>query len=122
MINQHFLSILQASTDLTGLIQAETMRAFPFGMAPQGVEYPYLTFQNISGTPENYINNAPDIDNFTIQVDIWGKTGATASAVALAARDAIEQHAHITSWRGESFEPGTKTFRISFDVSIFINR
>lgn len=115
-------TILAGSTDVTGLLGTSPTRVFPFGEAPQGVTYPYLTWQIVSGSPENYIDRTPDIDNYIIQVDIWANTGISANQVAEAVRDAIEPHAYIVSWRGESISPDTKRARVSFDISWFVNR
>lgn len=93
-----------------------------FGFAPQGVALPYVVWQTVTGRPENFINQTPDIDKFSIQIDAYGLTEASARAVAKALRDVIEPVAHITSWRGESTDPDTLHKRFSFDVDWYVKR
>lgn len=101
---------------------ANPFRVFPFGEAPEGGAKPYAVWQTITGAPENYISNAPDIDFFLVQVDVYAGTASEARAAAKALRDALEPHAHIASWRGESRDSLTRLFRYSFDVSFWANR
>src|SRR5699024_3655288 len=86
----------------SALLGTAPTRLYPAGEAPEGVTHPYSTWQTISGQPENYISNRPDIDSYAIQVDVWANTLASGRNVATALRDVIETHAHITRWGGES--------------------
>uniref|UniRef100_UPI00129CD18F tail completion protein gp17 n=1 Tax=Pseudomonas aeruginosa TaxID=287 RepID=UPI00129CD18F len=76
----------------------------------------------ISGSPENYLWGRPDADGFTIQVDIFSATAAEARDAAKAIRDAIELSAYVVRWGGESVDPDTKTYRVSFDVDWIVQR
>lgn len=101
------------------------LRFYMFGMAPQDVAYPYAVWQMVSGSPENYLNQVPDIDSFTPQVDVYASPSqgpSVARQVAESLRNAIEPHAHVTSWRGERQEPDTKNWRVGFDVDWFVTR
>jgi len=91
-------------------------RLYPFGNAPEGVTKPYAVWQVVSGAPENYIDKVPDIDSWTLQVDVYATTASEGRDAAEALRDAIEPYAHIVAWRGESRDPDTKNYRFSFDV------
>lgn len=106
-----------ASASVQAVLGTAPMRLYLFGEAPQGGLKPYATWQTIGGSPENYINQAPDIDSFALQVDCWGETAESARAVAQALRDVVEQHAHITAWRGESRDTATTLYRYSFDLT-----
>lgn len=83
---------------------------------------PYITWQNIGGSPENYLKDSPNIDRFSLQVDCWGMTATKARQAAQAARDAIQGEAHIVAWAGESRDPETKNYRYSFDVDFYVAR
>ncbi|MDI2594110.1 DUF3168 domain-containing protein [Pseudomonas sp. 681] len=98
------------------------IRLYPFGDAPDKVAKPYAVWQTIGGDPENYLAGRPDIDGFTLQVDVYADTGSSARAVAEAVRDAIELKAYIIRWGGDSRDPATKNYRYSFDVSWFVPR
>ena len=107
-------------------VQAELgtnpVRFYPFGEAPAGVSKPYAVWQVVTGFPENYLGQLPDIDSYSIQVDVYSETASGARQAALALRDAIEPVAHITAWRGESRDPDTKNYRFSFDVDWWLAR
>jgi len=91
-------------------------RIYPFGEAEQGTPKPYAVWQTISGSPENYLAQRPDIDSFTLQVDVYAGTAADARTCARAIRDAIEPRAYVVRWNGEMRDPDTKSYRVSFDV------
>lgn len=86
------------STAVTALLGTMPVRLYPFGMQDDKVTYPYAVWQNVSGSPENYLGTRPDIDSFTLQVDVYADTAAQAVTVAKVMRDAIEPHAYITRW------------------------
>lgn len=91
------------------------LRFYLFGMAPQDVAYPYAVWRQVFGQPENYLGDAPDMDTFGVQVDVYATTPDSARAVAAALRDAIEPHAHITAWRGDGTDPETKSKTFTFE-------
>lgn len=115
-------TVCRASPEVVALLGSAPMRLYPFGEAPQNVKTPYAVWQTIGGLPENYITNVPDIDSFSIQVDVYASSAAEAREVAAALRDAIEPHAHVVGWRGDSRDPETKNYRYSFDVNWFVRR
>lgn len=97
----------------------DTLRFYLFGKAPQNVEKPYAVWRQVSGAPENYLGNAPDIDSYTTQIDVYAlpsQGASVARAVAKALRDAIEPHAHITFWMGDDIDPDTKNFTFRFQA------
>lgn len=98
------------------------LRLYSFGEAPEGVAKPYAVWQVIAGSPENYLAGRPDVDSFTLQVDVYGVTGSSVRMVRTALRDAIELQAYITRWGGESRDPTTKNYRASFDVDWMVPR
>lgn len=107
---------------VTAVLGTSPVRLYLFGEAPQNVVKPYAVWQTISGVPENYINQVPDIDSYSLQVDVYAETASQVRLAAKALRDAIEPKAHITAWRGESKEAETNLFRYSFDVDWFVGR
>ncbi|SXF28108.1 Protein of uncharacterised function (DUF3168) [Klebsiella variicola] len=83
----------QAVRDLLG----SPVRLYPFGLQDDNIVYPYALWQNISGVPENYLDRRPDVDSYTLQVDVYSNTVTSAQEVAKALRDAIEPNAYITA-------------------------
>lgn len=97
-------------------------RFYMFGQAPQDSVYPYAVWQIISGAPENYLGDVPNTDSYLIQIDVYAKKASDTRDIAMAIRDALERHAYITRWGGESIDNETQTRRISFDVSFYTHR
>lgn len=97
-------------------------RVYPFGFVEPVPAYPYAVWQLASGSPGNYLGQVPDVDYFTAQVDVYGKSLESVRAAAQALRDAFEPVAYVVSWRGESRDPDTKNYRFGFDVAWIINR
>ncbi|RMV77775.1 DUF3168 domain-containing protein, partial [Pseudomonas amygdali] len=83
---------------------------------------PYAVWQVITGSPENYLAGRPDIDGFTLQVDVYAATGAQARAVTDAISHAIELKAYVVRWGGESKDTETKLYRSSFDIDWLVPR
>lgn len=108
-----------AVTDLLGL---GPTRLYPFGEAPEGVSKPYAVWQLITGSPENYLAGRPDLDGFTLQVDVYAVTAAAARSVTEAISHAIELQAYVTRWGGETKDAETKLYRSSFDIDWLVPR
>jgi len=114
--------VCAASNAVKALIGSSPVRLWPFAAAPQAPALPYVVWQLVGGSPENYLDRVPDADRYTLQVDVYATTVSAARNVAEALRDAIEPHAVITAWRGESRDPETKNYRYSFDIEWIVER
>lgn len=99
-------------------------RVYPWGEnSDKEVVYPYVTFQLVpGGSPLHLLAGRPGADEGTLQVDVWAKTAKEARAALAAVRDAIELKCHITSWRGESRDPETGSYRTGFDCRWIVLR
>ncbi|EKT4477467.1 DUF3168 domain-containing protein [Pseudomonas putida] len=113
---------LQSSAVTALLGTGADMRLYSFGEAPQGVAKPYVVWQVVGGSPENYLAGRPDADGFNLQVDVYGTTADKARQVRDAIRDAIELDAYVTRWGVEGRDPETKNYRASFDVDWMVLR
>lgn len=122
MMYPPFFATCYADAGVKAIFGTTPCRVYPFGEAPQRVTRPYAVFQTVTGLPENYIGQSPDMDGFTVQVDVYATTVAAARSGAEAIRDAIEGRCHITGWRGESRDPQTNSYRYSFDCDWFVSR
>lgn len=107
---------------LISLLGSAPFRLFPAGDAPQAVERPYATWQTITGAPENYLATIPDLNSYTLQVDVYADTLAQARQVVTALFAVIEQHAHVVTLRGETREVDTRLYRSSFDIEWLVDR
>lgn len=114
---------LSSNSALTAKIGAPpSVRAFPQGAAPEGVARPYIVFQQITGSPENYLNENPDADDSTTQVDVYADTVTDARVVAILTRDALQGASYITGIRELGKDPDTNLFRVTLDVDWITHR
>lgn len=111
-----------ASGAVTTMLGTNPTRLYLFGEAPQNVAKPYAVWQLISGSPYNQLKGVPQADRYTTQIDVYAATATSARAVAQALRDALEPSAYVVSWRGESRDQATSTYRYSFDVEFHVER
>lgn len=121
-MNTPIFSVCAASAAVKSLLGTNPVRFYQFGLAPQGVALPYAVFRTIYGAPENYLDGVPDVDSWGLQIDVYASSSSSAQNVASALRDAIEQKAYVTAWRGDSRDPDTKNYVYSFDVDWILNR
>jgi hypothetical protein len=117
-------TLCSADAGLQALLEDASgiFRMFPFGEVPEGESRPYVVFQTVYGSPENYLGNVPDIDSYGIQVDVYAIEASAARDVTIALRDVIEPHAHIVGWSGEMRDPSTRLYRTGFTVDWFVSR
>lgn len=112
-----------ASDPVKALIGTSPVRFWPFSMAPQkgqpGYAVPYAVWQSPYGTPENYLNQLPDIDNLAAQIDIYALTVDSARASAIAIRNAVEPYGHVVSYNGEEKDSATGLYRVGFTVEFW---
>lgn len=114
--------VCAVSPAVLALIGDAPVRLYPFGQYDGDIKYPYAVWQNIGGSPPQYLDGVPDHDSYSLQVDVYAKTAGEVIAVIKALRDAIEPHAYITRWGGQTRDSETKTYRYSFDVVWIVNR
>lgn len=114
--------VCSASDGVVALLGNMPVRLYPFGQYDGEITYPYAVWQNIGGDPPQYLDRTPDHDNYSLQVDVYAKTASEVLAVTKALRDAIESHAYITRWGGQTRDTETKTYRYSFDVDWIVKR
>jgi hypothetical protein len=91
-------------------------RFYSFGSAPATVAKPYAVWRTVYGSPENKLDEVPNIDSFGIQIDVYATTGASARAVGDALQFAIEPVAYVVAYNGESQDPDTKNYTYGFTV------
>lgn len=115
-------AVCAADPGVIALLGAGPTRLYPFGDAPEGVAKPYAVWQLVTGSPENYLAGRPDIDGYTLQVDVYASTAASARAVTTAISHAVELVAYVTRWGGETKDTETKLYRSSFDIDWLVPR
>ncbi|MCG3743085.1 DUF3168 domain-containing protein [Vibrio cincinnatiensis] len=107
---------------VTSLLGSSPVRLYMFGLAPQTPVKPYAVWQVITGQPENYMDDRPDIDDYTLQIDVYGDSVSSVREVVGAIRHAIEPYCMLTSYRGERRDSETMNYRSGFDVDWLVDR
>lgn len=119
--------IAKQSAAVLAELGSNPTRLWPFAIAPQkgkpGYGVPYAVHQLVSGVPVNSMSCVPDMDNFSIQFDVYAANATDARSAAAALRDAYEaSHNPVTSWNGEDWEQVTGLYRVSFNVEFWPER
>lgn len=124
--------ILELATDSPAVVAllenpiTHVMRLWPFSIAPQKgkINYgvPYAVHQLIYGTPENSLSCRPDIDNYGIQIDVYGSNPTESRNVMEALREAFELAGTVTAINPEDWEQATSLYRTSFTVEFWTPR
>lgn len=118
MIKLPIYRVVKSSPQVLQVLGGPEPRFYPAGENDDlPITYPYAVYRVVGGSPHNFLGQRPDLDDVLVQVDVYGTSHAQAEAVVLALRDALEPHCRITSWRGASRDPETKSHRQSFDVA-----
>ncbi|HCT5638884.1 TPA: DUF3168 domain-containing protein [Escherichia coli] len=115
--------VCASSPEVTALLGSNPVRIYPFGIQDDNVVYPFAVWQNLpGGGPENYLNQRPDADKFSLQVDVYADTADEAMLAAQAIIYAIELKANIVRYGPQDRDESTLKYRYSFDVDWIVNR
>ncbi len=106
--------VVAADAAVLAVLGPFPVRFYLFGTAPQNGPLPYAVWQVVGGSPENYLAGRPDVDGYTLQVDAYADDPLITRHIVEVLRNAIELHANITLWLGETQDPVTKRWRSSF--------
>lgn len=113
---------LAAASGVTDIVGASPARVYRHGSAPQNVDRPYVTWAIVAGLPENNLSDLPPNDRITVQVDAWSPDDAEVEELALAVRDAIEPHAHMTGVIANLQDNETRLFRVGMQFDWILIR
>lgn len=114
--------VCAADANVQSNLGTSPCRLYPFGEAPSQTEKPYAVWNTVVGVPELNLDQPPDIEQFTIQVDVYADTADAVRDAAQALRDAIETRAHVTGFSGERRDPDTRLYHYPLDVDWFVSR
>jgi hypothetical protein len=93
-------------------------------VAPAGVQMPYITYQQVGGTPVNFLSQAvPSKKNARVQVNGWAANRLEAAALGIAIEDALRVVAglQVTVLTGvvATHEPETGKYGTRQDFSVW---
>ncbi len=98
---------LRESVALVALVDD---RIYPAGRAPQDVQKPYITWQQVSGVPENYTDDDPDAKASRVQVNCWAAEHTGSVQLAVLADAALRPHGQKQLDLPDEPDPETGTF------------
>jgi membrane-associated protease RseP (regulator of RpoE activity) len=111
--------LLFASTYVVGQV-GDRVGAHGSIEAPAG--RPYITWQVLTGVPENNLSEPPDIDRWSVQVNILHPTDAGVRLLAAAARAALEAGGHVTGVPVDSVDEATGLYWIALQADLWAVR
>lgn len=95
-------------------------RIYGFGLAPEGVEKPYITWFIVVGDPYNQLSGEPCGDDDTVQIDCYTGPGDNGEedAVVLAGeiRAALDAANIPNTIVVNTREPDTRLYRVGFQA------
>ncbi|MET4680456.1 DUF3168 domain-containing protein [Stenotrophomonas rhizophila] len=112
----------KASAAVLALFGANPTRVYPFGLVEKPPPRPYVVWQTIGGEPAQYLGDRPDVDGYSLQIDVYSDDPVSLLLASRAIRDAIEGQAYVTRWGDQVMDPETKLYRYSFDVDWLVPR
>lgn len=121
-MNPDLFPILNGSAPVKLLLGANPLRVYPWGRAPANVKKPYVVYSVYNGNPENYLAQAPDIDNKGTQLNIYSDNSNNLEMCYLAIRNALEPHAHMTSFSTPALDVDTDLFSCSMEFDFWDER
>lgn len=89
--------------------------------APQGTPLPYITLQQVGGSPVQYLDNATLQDKVRIQVDVFAADRAAANGIMTSVRNVLAAEPFLAAAIGSpvsGYEPTVQTFRRSCDFTL----
>lgn len=126
MSDAPLFSLAVDTPQVLAMLGSNPTRLYPFGDSPQKGQplygRPYAVYQTVYGSPQNYLNQSPDVDNWGVQVDVYAEQVSDARAIRDALLIAWEDQGHVVAWNGDGREPNTKLYRISFTVEFWTPR
>lgn len=116
---------LFADSPTKAIFGSSPLRAYAFGDAPAkgatGYLVPYAIFQTLTGSPENYLGQVPDVDGWLAQVDVYAASLTDARDGARAIRNALQTEAYI-DFGPENRDTETQLYRYTMTVSFITVR
>jgi hypothetical protein len=108
---------------LFGLLRGGALadRVYPM-IAPMNVVTPFAVYTLSSASPETYLDAGGNLDRRVCQVDYYATTFDQAKELADAGRLLLEAQNHVIIAERHDFEQSTERYRISLDVSLWLNR
>ena len=97
-------------------------RIFGAGHAGDSPNYPYITWQLLTGSPLNLIDEVPNCDKARVQINCWSRSETEVRLMSQAVRDVMDEAGYQVLLMGPERDPVTKSYRIQLDYSLWTSR
>lgn len=110
--------VLVAASAVTALVPAA--RITPL-IRPQSIVVPAITLQRISTVPQNHLRGDGDLDDNSVQLDVWADSYLSARSIADACRTALA--ALAMTFENDGYEPETapELYRVTQTYQVWTN-
>lgn len=112
--------------EIRSYVGTSPVRIYDFGSAPQDALKPYITFQDVAGSPHDQLSGAPCGDADLVQIDIYAGPEESQKAIIRTLAKHVQSaldNAYITNRLViQTRETDTKLFRISIEANFITNR
>ena len=84
---------------------------------------PYVVWSILATLPSGHISGRPRADRYSVSVDVFSTSAAQSDTLVRHARDAMEAIGELSSGpQSLGYDSGTKLWRWTFTVDVFVNR
>ena len=111
--------VLSMDSGVSGIVGD---RIYPHGSAPQDVSKPYITWQQIAGTPDNNLSDPFDVILSLIQINCWHPVGSGVSELARDVISALESYGHIVGIPIDDRDTETGLYWIAIEIDWWFPR
>ncbi len=114
-------STLSVSSSILDMFGSNPCRIYPFDRSDEQPEvYPYVTWGVVSGVPENYLGNRPDVDSIRVQIDVWGRTAKECLDGMALIRNELEPISYLLDFSDAGRDTETKCYRMIADFEFWV--
>lgn len=78
---------------------------------------PFVSWQIIHASTEMYLSDVPDMDNISVQIDIYAKTRAEVRRIAGMLRLALHEYCYVVRLSGPEQDFDTDLWRIMMETA-----
>lgn len=111
-----------ATSAVKAIVGASPVRIYRHSQAPEDVARPYITWFVVTGNPQDNISGSPCADIDTVQIDCWSESDTQVETLAGAVRNALDAAGHLNTLIIDTYEVGTKLYRIGLQASFIKSR
>lgn len=118
MADKVIRDVLVAASAVTVLVPAA--RITPL-IRPQSITIPAITLQRVSLVPQNHLRGDGDLDDNSVQLDVWSDSYESARAIASACRTALAGFSMTFESDDYESETAPELYRVTQTYQVWTN-